>query len=127
MIKKLIAIILLVVFSIAVIPPAVYADDSNKIQLEIGIGNKKEINTKKGALAIVSEYVGAIYIFGAGLAAIVAVIMIIVGGFEIMASSGSGDISQGKDRIMQALLGVILIALSAVILNFVNPNFFKFS
>jgi len=36
----------------------------------------------------------------------------------------SADISGGKEKIMQALLGLTLVFLSALILNTVNPNFF---
>lgn len=78
----------------------------------------------KGAVGILEEYVSQIYIFGSGLVSLVAVLWIVVGGYEIMFSSGSGDMSSGKEKIIQSLLGLALVFLSGLILYTINPNFF---
>jgi len=79
-----------------------------------------------GAIVLMKTYVGIIFRFSAGLIVIIAVIMIIVGGLEIMFKGAAGDISTGKDRIIQALLGLVLVFLSALILHTINPSFFTF-
>lgn len=106
------------------------APQPSTIKLNVSLDGSesgKKISTEGGAIGIMKQYVGKIYIFGSALVFIIAVIMLIIGGFEMMFKSGSGDISTGKDRIVQALLGIVLVALSALILNFVNPTFFVFN
>jgi len=110
--------------------------DRAKIRLEVefeGEGIKSEngevfIDTMEtsGARGIMKVYVGAIFKFAAGLIVVIAVIMIIIGGFEMMFKSSSGDVSTGKERITQALLGIVLVFLSGLILHTINPTFFTF-
>lgn len=83
---------------------------------------------RKGALFIMQEYVGKVFVFGAGLVSVIAVLWIIVGGYEIMfAGAGSSDVSAGKEKITKAILGLVLIFLSALILHTINPGFFTFN
>ena len=59
---------------------------------------------------------------------IIAVIAIIIGGIQYMTSTGDpGKVKKAKDTILYAIIGLIICALSAVIVNFVissinNPN-----
>ena len=88
-------------------------------------GQNKTIGDKnKGAVGILEEYVSQIYIFGSGLVSLVAVLWITIGGYEIMFSSSSGDMSSGKEKIIQSLLGLAIVFLSGLILYTINPNFF---
>lgn len=89
-------------------------------------GTSNTIAVSGGAIGIMREYVGRVYIFGASLVTVVAVLMIVVGGIEIITKGGIESIDSGKERITQALLGIVLVILSALILNFVNPSFFQF-
>lgn len=58
-------------------------------------------------------------------AAGIAVLYAIVGGIQIMLSgSDSGMREQGKGRFMNALAGLLLIGLSGMILEILNPIFF---
>ncbi len=87
---------------------------------------KIEYEGKKGAIAIMEQYVGKVFVFGAGLVSIVAVIWIMIGGYEIMFSgASSGDVTSGKDKIVKAIFGLVLIFLSALLLHFINPEFYK--
>src|SRR3989344_6034781 len=57
-----------------------------------------------------------------GLCAVLAVVMIVVGGLEYMSSELISGKEAGKDRIIHALLG-LLLALGAIpLLNTINPN-----
>ncbi len=63
----------------------------------------------KAAINILSLIVG-----------IVSVIMIIIGGLKYIISSGdSGNIKSAKDTILYALIGLVIVALSQVIVRFV--------
>lgn len=76
------------------------------------------------AVTIVEKYVGAIFTYGAGLVSLIAVIWIIIGGYEIMFSGAMGEVSSGKQKITQSLLGLVILFLAALILNIINPHFF---
>ena len=54
---------------------------------------------------------------------IVAVIMIILGGFTMMTSSGDpGKVKKGKDTILYGVIGLVVALLAVVIVNFVITN-----
>ena len=57
-----------------------------------------------------------------GICAVLAVIMIVVGGIEYMTSELPGLKSEGKDRIVQAILGLLLALGAWTLLNTINPN-----
>lgn len=51
---------------------------------------------------------------------IVAVIMIIIGGFQYITSSGdSGKVSNAKNTILYAIVGLVVVALAQIIVRFV--------
>lgn len=82
------------------------------------------ILTKGGTTAIYG-YIGMIYRWAASLVGIIAVTVIIFSGIQISASGGDTEaIGAGKKRILQSLLGIIVLFLSGLILYTVNPNFF---
>lgn len=69
----------------------------------------------------VSQY----YNIAIGLAIILAVIMVIVGGYQLVLSTGNPTfIEKGKKRIQNALIGLGLAVVSGVFLNFLNPRIF---
>lgn len=70
--------------------------------------------------------IGQYYNIAIGLAIILAVIMVIVGGYQMVLSTGNPTIiEKGKKRIQNALIGLGLAILSFVFLNFLNPQIFK--
>lgn len=69
------------------------------------------------------KYISEIYKWGASLVGIVAVLNIVLSGFQIMASQG-GDTASAKTRIFQSLAGLAILFLSGLILHLINPNFF---
>lgn len=73
-----------------------------------------------------TEGVSRYYNIAIGLAIILAVIMVIVGGYQLVLSTGNPTIiEKGKKRIQNALLGLGLAIVSGVFLNFLNPAIFK--
>ena len=79
-----------------------------------------------GAICLIEQIVAKVYIFGTALVSAVAVLWIIVGGYEIMFSGISDQMSAGKEKITQALLGLTLVFLAALIMHTINPGFFTF-
>jgi hypothetical protein len=70
------------------------------------------------------KYVVAIYEFLLSLVGIVAMVMIIIGGFRYMTSTGNASaMADAKDMIFSALLGLGLALLSWLILYTINPDF----
>lgn len=58
----------------------------------------------------------------------VSVIMIIIGGFRYIISGGSGDgVKGGKDTILYAIIGLVIVLFAQVIVRFVLTNVTKSS
>ncbi|MFA6410555.1 MAG: pilin [Candidatus Buchananbacteria bacterium] len=100
-----------------------------KPQLSITIGQTKiafnEVNCEGGKCSIpwISQYISALYAYGVGAAAILAMVMIMVGGFIWLLSAGSPDkVGKAKEFITSALTGLLLALFSFLILNTVNPK-----
>ncbi|MGC9048745.1 MAG: hypothetical protein ACP5IX_00780 [Patescibacteria group bacterium] len=71
----------------------------------------------------IGEYIVAIYKWSVGAIAIIAVVMIMIGGFQwLMAGGNVGIISDAKSRITYAVIGLILILGSNLVLSSINPN-----
>lgn len=75
----------------------------------------------------VGEYFAAAYQYFVGVAVIVAIIMMMVGGLQWSASAGSGErINAAKSKITNGLLGMFLALGSYLILFTINPDLVKF-
>ncbi len=73
------------------------------------------------------QYIAAVYKYAVAIAGIIAVVMIIIAGFQWATSGGSADaISEAKKRISNAIIGLILTLSSYVILYTVNPELVSF-
>jgi hypothetical protein len=73
------------------------------------------------------QYIAAVYKYAVAVAGIIAVVMIIIAGFQWATSGGSADaISEAKKRISNAIIGLILTLSSYVILYTVNPELVSF-
>ena len=77
--------------------------------------------------ATISQYLGAAFNLGIGIAAILAIIFIMIGGFRYIAAAGGGEVEQGKSMIKNAIIGLILALLSYTLLQTVNPAILSLS
>ncbi|OGY78471.1 MAG: hypothetical protein A3B74_02125 [Candidatus Kerfeldbacteria bacterium RIFCSPHIGHO2_02_FULL_42_14] len=85
------------------------------ISLEIPIGGKATVGK-------LDEYISELYTFALSFIGIVATIMIMWGGFKwVTAAGNSGRISDAKDTIYNAIIGLVLALLSWTMLNVINP------
>ncbi|MFH1433793.1 MAG: pilin, partial [Candidatus Uhrbacteria bacterium] len=62
---------------------------------------------KGGYLEIdfIGQYVAALYKWMLGAGALIAVVMVMIGGLQYMIGKGAGDIQKGKDRMKNAVIG----------------------
>lgn len=74
---------------------------------------------------IFSQYVGALYKWAAGIVGIVTVLIMVASGIQIsMAGGDSAKIDSAKNRIMQSIIGLVILFLAGLILYTINPGFF---
>ena len=88
-------------------------------------GFKTPVKTAGGGMAYswINDYVVAIYKWSVSVIAILAVVMIMVAGFQWILSRGNASaISQAKARISGAFMGLIIILSISLFLGFINPN-----
>ena len=79
----------------------------------------------KGGTSLITGYISTIYTWGATVAGIISVLVIILSGIQLSASAGDSQAVEGaKNRIIKSLLGLAVLLLSGVILYTINPNFF---
>lgn len=67
-------------------------------------------------------YIGYVFKFAIAISAFLAVIMIIWGGFEIMLSEAIPLKMEGRDRIKNAIFGLIMVLSSYLILRTIDPR-----
>ncbi len=67
------------------------------------------------------DYIKALYTFGLGFGALLAMVMIVIGAVQYTASEAITSKEDAKDRIQKAILGLILLIVATVILYTINP------
>ncbi|GMQ95341.1 MAG: hypothetical protein BMS9Abin13_454 [Patescibacteria group bacterium] len=72
------------------------------------------------------EYIQTLFQIGIGIAGVLAVLMLVVAGIEYIGGAGNPAAkSDAKERIRNALFGLILALSSWLILNTLNPDLLK--
>ena len=91
------------------------------LQVDIpGLSGKKEL--------AIGTYLATVYKFGVGAGAVLAVVVIIIGGFIWMTSMGNqAMITLAKGYIGGAVVGLVILLLSFIILRTVNPRLVDFT
>lgn len=73
------------------------------------------------------QYFDDIFTWGLAIGVGLAVMNVVIGGFQITMSQGdSGKIGEGKTRIIWSIAGLMMLMFAGVILNFINPSAFRF-
>jgi amino acid transporter len=72
-----------------------------------------------------NAYMNPIFPWALAVAAGLTVLMIILGGFQIMLSGGGEKQREGKDRIIAALIGLLILLFSAAILAVLNEHYYR--
>jgi hypothetical protein len=109
----------------ALAPVAVYAADPN-IEGNLACGSTLNVQTDdcrddlSGGTGRIQDIVTTIINIFSVIVGIVAVIMIIFGGFKYITSGGdSGNISSAKNTIIYAIIGLVVVALAQFLVQFV--------
>lgn len=70
----------------------------------------------------IESFISNLYLFGFGIGGVLAVGMIVAGGILIATSSVVNQQSKGRDMIMGAILGLVLLFGSYLLLRTINPR-----
>lgn len=100
------------------------SEDQKKLFVRYSCKEVKVTLTKGGTVAIYG-YIGDIYKWGASIVGVIAVTVIIISGIQISAAGGDPEaVGSAKKRIIQSIIGIIVLFISGLILNTINPTFF---
>ena len=96
------------------------------VELGVSIGGVSKISgatREDGAVSVpfIGQYVNIVYRYMVGIVLIVAIVMVVYGGFRYLTGATSGNVSKGKEIIRDALIGMLLTLGAYVILNTINP------
>lgn len=110
--------------SLFVFVPHVFAADGNFVPLTNipGLTNGAVANS-----AGLANFFNNLYKYLIGIAAILAVVEIIWGGLEISTQDSVSKHSHGKERIQEAILGLVLVLSPALVFSIINPNIINLS
>lgn len=95
---------------------------SIKVELNEPIGNTGVVESET-AMGFIVQYIRIMYNYGAAVVGIICVLVIAVSGMQYAFNPESAE--EAKKRIINSLSGLALLFLSAVLLYFLNPNFFR--
>ncbi|MBI5733628.1 MAG: D-alanyl-D-alanine carboxypeptidase family protein [Candidatus Kerfeldbacteria bacterium] len=77
--------------------------------------------------SLLAEYIGGFYKFFVGFMAVVAVVMIMWGGFKrIMAAGNAENVKNANGTIFAAIIGLVITLISYTLLNLINPALVSF-
>ncbi len=88
----------------------------------IDLSDAIEVDGKVLHIAFLGAYIAGAYKYILGIATIAAIVMVMIGGFQYAAAGGYGDTSKAKERIKNAVIGLILLSSTWLILWTVNPE-----
>jgi len=94
------------------------------VDLKESIRGAVSVSGKNG-VELVSNYISLVYKYAASVIGILCVLVIVVSGVQIViGGTNQENVSQARGRILQAVLSLALLFLSAAILKTINPGFF---
>lgn len=89
------------------------------VDLNIALGGVTKINN-------FGQYVNILYLFLLGASVAIAIVFLMIGGLQYaFGGVSAGAIEKAKERIRNALIGLVLLILAALLLETVNPQLRK--
>jgi cell wall-associated NlpC family hydrolase len=79
-------------------------------------------DSERVSIPFLADYIQAVYDYAVGVAAALAAVMMMVGGFQYLTAGDSGRVSEAKKRITDALVGLILAMGAYTILSTTNSS-----
>lgn len=99
--------------------PCFSTANPNNCPCEVGEEKCFDLDTTQNLNQIIAWF----YYLIIGISGLAAFVMIVAGGFKYLTSAGSPSaIGDAKDQIKSALLGLLLILVSYLILQVINPD-----
>ena len=77
--------------------------------------------------ANLADFFNSLYKYLIGLAAVLAIIEIIAGGIQISTQDSVSKQGEGKERIQQAIFGLVLVLSPVLVFSIINPNILNLS
>ena len=74
-----------------------------------------------------SKFFNGMFMFGISIAAFLAVLMIAIGGIQYMSTDAVSGKSEGRERIIYAVMGLLLVLFSWILLRQINPEILDFN
>ncbi|MDP1689314.1 MAG: hypothetical protein Q8L47_04270 [bacterium] len=122
----LLIITLALVFGTPLLSLAACTDNGYCIITTIPGTEIKMGDSVKGSGLTLAKYIQQIYIFSLGIVGLIAVAAIVYWSFTYIISAGNpSKMSDAMGGIKDAVLGLIILLLATLILNFINPNLTK--
>ncbi|MEK9151837.1 MAG: D-alanyl-D-alanine carboxypeptidase family protein, partial [Patescibacteria group bacterium] len=88
---------------------------------DIMVSQEGEIKTLD--IPFLADYISAVYKYAVSVAGVIAAVIMMIGGFQVLTAGGdAGRVTQGKERIENALVGLFLSLGVYLILNTINPD-----
>ena len=110
--------IILISITILVVAGVVFAQRNLEVPLP-GIAGEGEITETP----LLPDYIKYIFNFGVGISGVIALFVFIFAGIGYLTSGGNpSKMSDAKDRILSALIGIVVILGSYMILTTINPQ-----
>lgn len=119
MIKK-ISIGVMLGLSLLIMAPQVMVLADSKSVIQGGVNDANGGAPPKGATTPLNDTIGSVINLLSVAVGIISVIMIIIGGFRYITSSGNPEgAKNAKNTILYAIIGLIIVALAQLIVRFV--------
>ena len=114
-IRKAVNLLMVIVFVVLILPHGVLAAPGDYTPLE-------PIPVLGGSTVSLSSYIPNLVKLIIQIAGALAVVMIVLGGVQYLSTDAIGGKSEGKQRIENAIYGLLLAIGAYVILNTINPG-----
>ncbi|MEK7595942.1 MAG: hypothetical protein AAB564_00080, partial [Patescibacteria group bacterium] len=116
--EKLKIFLISVLFTLIFIPLIFVSGEEYKLMAPLP--ELEKVNLESGGF---TDYLSALFKYAITIAAVLAVIMIVIGGLQYIGAAGNTSvIEDAKDRIYWAIVGLILALGSYLILYNINPE-----
>ena len=80
------------------------------------------IGEEAGNQAGIGPFINMLYRYGVGIGAILAVLLVMYGGFQYMTSEAVGSKSEARDAITRAILGLLLLLSPVIVFGVINRD-----
>jgi hypothetical protein len=82
-----------------------------------------DVNLQQNRAAQLPKCINQVYIWSLGLGALLALLMMVVGGYKYMTSSGNAEqAGSGTEMIWAAIIGLAILFGAYMLLNTINPD-----